>query len=170
MDQPYPTVPGVLRALNRRFGSASLPIVVERLHRWGYVRSDGRVGHGVIGVPSLLLTARGRTSGTPRTSVLIYAADGHDLVLVASNRGGDRDPQWLLNIRAEPAVQVMVGRQRLAGRARVVERGAADYERLWALVNANNERRYEGYQAATTRPIPLVVITPTGQQVAQRPT
>jgi len=41
-----------------------------------------------------------------------------------------------------------------------VVRGDADYERLWDLVNKENGDRYRSYQRATTRPIPMVVLTP----------
>jgi len=45
-----------------------------------------------------------------------------------------------------------------AGRA-VVERGEADYARLWRAVNDVNRGRYDEYQAKTGRPIPLVRLT-----------
>jgi hypothetical protein len=35
-----------------------------------------------------------------------------------------------------------------------------DYARLWRIVNANNADRYDGYQARTSRPIPVVRLTP----------
>jgi F420H(2)-dependent quinone reductase len=38
--------------------------------------------------------------------------------------------------------------------------GDADYERLWDIVNKSNADRYRGYQRATTRPIPVVVLAP----------
>ena len=34
------------------------------------------------------------------------------------------------------------------------------YPRLWRIVNKNNRNMYEGYQKKTTRPIPVVVLTP----------
>jgi hypothetical protein len=36
-----------------------------------------------------------------------------------------------------------------------------DYARLWRIVNANNADRYNAYQRKTTRPIPVVTLTPT---------
>ena len=75
-------------------------------------------------------------------------------MVVASNGGDDRAPGWLHNVRAEPVVEVQVGAGRRHATARVVERGEPDYDRLWALVNANNHGRYDGYQARTTRPHP----------------
>jgi deazaflavin-dependent oxidoreductase (nitroreductase family) len=131
-----------------------------RFHQRVYEATGGRVGHRLIGVPCLLLRTTGRRSGALRTNALVYAVDGRDRVVVASNGGDDRAPGWLHNVRAEPVVEVQVGAGRRHATARVVERGEPDYDRLWALVNANNHGRYDGYQARTTRPIPLVVLTP----------
>ncbi len=131
-----------------------------RIHHSLYVATDGRFGHRSIGVPSLLLRTKGRRTGTERVATLIYARDGDDYVLVASNGGHDRAPAWLLNIEAEPRVGVQVGRRRTTGRARVVGAQDAEHERLWRLVNANNHARYEGYQRRTQRPIPVIVVTP----------
>jgi len=49
----------------------------------------------------------------------------------------------------------------MSGAARVVEREDADYARLWKLVNDNNRGRYDAYQSMTSRPIPLVVVSPS---------
>jgi deazaflavin-dependent oxidoreductase (nitroreductase family) len=133
---------------------------VLRLHGQLYERSDGRVGHRMIGVPTLLLRSTGRRTGALRCNALVYAADGSDYVLVASNGGSDHPPGWLFNVRAQPAVEVQVARRRSPGTARVLEPGDADYERLWRLVNDHNHGRYDAYQRGTARPIPLVVVTP----------
>jgi deazaflavin-dependent oxidoreductase (nitroreductase family) len=133
---------------------------VLQLHERLYKSTGGRVGHSMIGVPTLLLSTTGRRSGTTRTSALVYARDGEDYLLVASNGGADSPPAWLHNVRAHPDVEVQIARERRRGAARVVESGDPDYERLWRLVNDNNHDRYTAYQRQTTRPIPVVVITP----------
>jgi len=71
--------------------------------------SGGRLGNAFLGVPVLLLTTVGRKSGKLRTRPLYYLEleDGR-YVLVASNAGTARDPAWLLNLRANPHVQVEV--------------------------------------------------------------
>jgi deazaflavin-dependent oxidoreductase (nitroreductase family) len=130
------------------------------LHQRLYERTDGRIGHRLIGVPSLLLRTTGRRSGDIRTSALVYARDGSDYVLVPSNGGSDRAPGWLFNIEAKPAVEIQVGRRRSAAAARVVSADDAGYPRLWKLVNDRNHGRYDGYQTKTSRKIPLVVVTP----------
>jgi deazaflavin-dependent oxidoreductase (nitroreductase family) len=129
-----------------------------KLHQALYERSDGRVGHRMIGVPTLLLRSTGRRSGAQRCNALVYAKDGADYVLVASNGGSDRGPGWLFNVRAKPEVEVQVARRKIAGTARILDREDEDYARLWRLVNDNNHGRYDAYQAQTARQIPLVVV------------
>jgi deazaflavin-dependent oxidoreductase (nitroreductase family) len=139
----------------------SLTGQVLRLHEQLYMRSDGRVGHGMLGVPTLLLRTTGRRSGATRTNALVYARDGDRYLLVASNGGADRHPSWLHNLRANPAVELQIGRGRLAGTAEAIEPSDPSYERLWSIVNANNKDRYTAYQSQTSRPIPVVAVTPS---------
>jgi deazaflavin-dependent oxidoreductase (nitroreductase family) len=133
---------------------------VLRVHAWLYERTDGRIGHRFVGVRCLLLRTTGRRTGKVRTSVLVYARDDENYLVVASNNGSDRPSAWLLNLEAKPEVEIQVARQHLAGRAAVVRPDDPEYPRLWKAVNANNHNRYSGYQAKTTRPIPVVVVTP----------
>jgi deazaflavin-dependent oxidoreductase (nitroreductase family) len=137
----------------------SIQASVLRLHQLLYERSDGRVGHRMVGVPTLLLRSTGRRSGEQRCNALVYAKDGTDYVLVASNGGSDNAPGWFFNVSAKPEVQVQVARSTIAGTARVLERGNEDYDRLWKLVNDNNHGRYDAYQAGTARQIPVVVVS-----------
>ena len=132
------------------------------VHQAVYDITDGRVGHRMLGVPCLLLRTTGRRTGKSRTSALVYARDGEDYVVVASLGGSDRAPAWLHNVRADPHVGVQVGRERFSAVATLVERGDADYARLWRSVNEVNRGRYDAYQAKTSRPIPLVRLTPVG--------
>lgn len=130
------------------------------VHQNLYERSGGRIGHGLIGVPSALLRTTGRRTGQARTSALVYARDGRDYLVVASNGGSDRPPGWLFNIEAEPNVEIQVGRMRTAASARIVTADDPGYPRLWKAVNDNNHGRYGRYQAKTSRKIPVVVVTP----------
>jgi deazaflavin-dependent oxidoreductase (nitroreductase family) len=134
---------------------------VLRVHEAIYKLTDGRVGHRMIGVPTLLLRTTGRRSGAVRTNGLVYARDGEDYLVVASNGGADRPPAWLYNLQANPAVEIQIGRERREGTARVLKPSDDSYERLWQVVNANNRDRYTAYQKKTTRPIPIVAIRPT---------
>jgi len=115
----------------------------------------------MIGVPTLLLRTTGRRSGATRTNGLVYARDGDDYLVVASNGGADRPPAWLHNLRANPEVEIQIARERRKATARAVEPPDTDYARLWKIVNDHNRDRYIAYQQQTTRPIPVIVIRPT---------
>jgi deazaflavin-dependent oxidoreductase (nitroreductase family) len=131
------------------------------VHQFLYERTDGRIGHRILGTPTLLLRTTGRRSGARRTNALVYGSDGADYVVVASKGGDDHPPAWLLNITAQPNVEVQVGRERRPALARVVDHHDRDFDRLWRLVNDNNSGRYDGYQAKTKRQIPVVVLSPS---------
>ena len=133
---------------------------VLRIHEQLYKRSDGRIGHNMIGVPTLLLRTTGRRSGVTRTNALVYARDGNDYLVVASNGGADRPPGWLHNVRAKPEVEIQIGRERQPAKTRIVEPSDPSYDRLWKVVNANNRDRYTAYQQKTSRPIPVIAIAP----------
>jgi deazaflavin-dependent oxidoreductase (nitroreductase family) len=66
----------------------------------------------------------------------------------------------LHNVRARPHVGVQVGRERFPAVATVVEKGDDDYDRIWRIADDNNAGRYQRYQERTTRPIPVVRLTP----------
>jgi F420H(2)-dependent quinone reductase len=136
----------------------SLTGQVLRVHAALYKRTDGRLGHRTLGVPTLLLRTTGRRSGATRTNAPVYARDGDEFLVVASNGGADRPPAWLYNLQANPAVEIQIGRERRRGTARIVEPPAPDYDRLWKLVNENNRDRYTAYQKQTSRPIPVIAI------------
>lgn len=131
-----------------------------RFHQAVYEGTRGRIGHRMIGVPSLLLTSTGRRSGQRRTAALVYAADGPSYIVVASNGGADKPPGWLHNVKADPSVEVQVGRKRWDGTASAIGPDDPDYARLWKLVNERNRGRYDRYQSKTERPIELVRLTP----------
>jgi len=133
---------------------------VLRAHEKLYVASDGRIGHKMIGVPTLLMRSTGRRTGATRTNGLVYARDDNDYLVVASNGGADKPPAWLHNVKADPSVEVQVGRDRQPATARVIEPSDPDYERLWKIVNENNKDRYTAYQEKTSRPIPVIALTP----------
>jgi deazaflavin-dependent oxidoreductase (nitroreductase family) len=114
----------------------------------------------MLGVPTLLLRTTGRRSGEVRTNGLVYARDGADYLVVASKGGADKPPAWLLNLQAKPEVEIQIGRERQHARSRVVEPSDPDYARLWKIVNENNGDRYTAYQKLTSRPIPVVALTP----------
>jgi deazaflavin-dependent oxidoreductase (nitroreductase family) len=122
-----------------------------------YQETDGEVGYLWNGVPILLLTTKGRRTGQLRTTPLIFASDGGDYLIVASQGGAPTHPLWYLNLLEEPAAQIQVRGEHIA----VTAHSATDEEkpRLWAIV-AGVWPNYDTYQTRTDRQIPVVVLRP----------
>ncbi len=124
-----------------------------------YRETDGAVGYEWNGVPTLLLTTKGRKSGEPRTIAIIFRQVGDAQVLIASKGGSPTHPLWYLNIEADPEVEVQIKGERFAARARTAE--GEERERLWAEAVAGWPN-YDVYQSRTTRRIPVVVLERKG--------
>jgi deazaflavin-dependent oxidoreductase (nitroreductase family) len=133
---------------------------VLQVHDTVYQKSKGWIGHRTLWVPSLLLHTVGAKTGKQRTTSLTYARDGDKYLIVASKGGAPRAPGWYHNLKANPHVEINVGPRRFAVTARPALSGDPDYQRLWQIVNKNNQNRYNEYQKKTSRPIPVVVLTP----------
>jgi deazaflavin-dependent oxidoreductase (nitroreductase family) len=136
-----------------------LPTVL-RVHDTVYQKTNGWIGHRTLGIPSLLLHTVGAKTGAARTASLTYARDGDNYLIVASKGGDPKAPGWYHNLKANPNVEINVGPKRFAVTAKPVQPDDPDYARLWQIVNKNNSNRYEAYQKKTSRPIPVVVLTP----------
>jgi F420H(2)-dependent quinone reductase len=141
------------------FEQGVLPRVL-RIHDAIYQNTNGWIGHRTLGIPSLLLHTVGAKTGTARTASLSYARDGKNYLIVASKSGAPSAPGWYHNLKANPNVEINVGIKRFGVTAKPVLPDDPDYARLWQIVNKNNGNRYEAYQKKTSRPIPVVVLTP----------
>ncbi|QLY28810.1 nitroreductase family deazaflavin-dependent oxidoreductase [Nocardia huaxiensis] len=138
--------------------------VMGRAQVWTYRRTGGRIGgKWRIGagfrkpVPTLLLEHRGRTSGTIYTTPLLYITDGPDTIVVASQGGLPKHPQWYRNLVAHPDIHIQIGRTRHPVRA--VTADPQQRARLWPmLVDAYAD--FDTYQAWTEREIPVVILRP----------
>ena len=122
-----------------------------------YRTTNGWIGHRILTTEAVLLTTRGRRSGSPRVTPLTATLDGHRLVLVASNGGAHKHPDWCLNLLDHPQVEVQRGSAKREMLARTAD--ADEREALWPRVVATYHG-YEGYQRRTRREIPLVVCEP----------
>jgi deazaflavin-dependent oxidoreductase (nitroreductase family) len=83
--------------------------------------------------------------------------DGESVVLVASYGGDDRHPQWFLNLRDNPEVEITMEGNTRQLRARVAS--PEEKATLWPRVVAAH-RGYGQYQQRTDRDIPLVICEP----------
>jgi deazaflavin-dependent oxidoreductase (nitroreductase family) len=147
----HPIVPKVIKLMAR---------VQVRVFKatGGRIGSKWRIGAGFRRpVPTLLLEHVGRRSGTTYTTPLLYLLDGPDVVIVASQGGLPRNPQWLHNLRANPDTRVWLKREVRDVRARVAD--PQERARLWPLL-VELYADFEVYQATTDREIPVVILAP----------
>ena len=108
-------------------------------------------------MPVLLLTTNGRRTGKLRTTPLTFLRDGADLVVIASNGGSDRPPDWSLNLQHDPHAVVQIGRDKSTVTAKTASPDKR--ERLWPVITAAYQG-YATYQQKTTRQIPVVLLIP----------
>jgi deazaflavin-dependent oxidoreductase (nitroreductase family) len=126
-------------------------------HRALYRITGGVIGRRLVANDMLLLTTRGRSTGSEHTVPLLYLVDRDRLVVIASYGGRDRHPEWYLNLVAEPSVTAQIGRRRLSLHARTATED--EREAWWPRVVAAYSD-YAAYQRRTNRQIPLVVLEP----------
>ncbi|MFG1774444.1 nitroreductase family deazaflavin-dependent oxidoreductase [Nocardia salmonicida] len=138
----------------------------SRAQAWVYRRTNGRVGATWrIGagfrkpVPTLLLEHRGRKSGKIFTAPLLYLVDGQDLVIVGSQGGLAKHPQWYLNLLADPNAHVRIRAEHYPVLARVAD--AEQRQRLWPRLT-ELYADFDAYQSWTEREIPVVILSRTG--------
>jgi deazaflavin-dependent oxidoreductase (nitroreductase family) len=116
-------------------------------------------------MPVLLLTTTGRSSGRKRTTPLTFFREGADLVVIASNGGADRPPDWSLNLQRNPSAVVAIGTAELIVTARAAS--PEEHERLWPRITTTYPG-YAEYQERTTRQIPVIILTPDFEQEAKQ--
>jgi len=92
-----------------------------------------------------------------RTNPVLYLADGDRLVIVASYGGAPQNPDWYLNLVANPSVEVQIGKIRrpMTARTATPEERATYWPQVVAMFGP-----YDDYQQKTEREIPLVVLEP----------
>lgn len=108
-------------------------------------------------MPILLLTTIGRKSGKRYTTPLVYLADGDDYVIVASNGGQARLPNWWLNLRQNNQAHIELGKKELRVSAR--QASPEERQRLWPRVIAYHAG-HEQYQERTPYLLPLIILHP----------
>jgi len=108
------------------------------------------------GRPLLLLTTTGAKSGERRTTPMMYVPDGDRLLVIASNAGAPKDPDWYHNLVAHPEVTVEVGTETFDAIAVITE--GQERQRLWARI-VESYPFFTDHQAKVTRQIPVIVLT-----------
>jgi deazaflavin-dependent oxidoreductase (nitroreductase family) len=120
--------------------------------------NGGKVGGPFEGAPMLLLTSTGAKSGQPRTSPMMYLADGGRYLVFASKGGAPSNPDWYHNLVAHPDASIELGTERFGVKATVITGAERDelYARQAALYPGFAE-----YEAKTTRTIPVIALEKT---------
>lgn len=100
-----------------------------------------------------LVTARGARSGEPRPFVTLAMPAGNDLILVASNWGGEKHPAWYFNLKQNPEVDVLF--RGFNGKMATTELAGRERSSMWERLVSFNPQ-YATYQAGTRRRIPVL--------------
>ncbi|ROS78808.1 nitroreductase family deazaflavin-dependent oxidoreductase [Cellulomonas sp. PhB143] len=119
-----------------------------------FERTDGAEGNTMGGVPIVVVTMLGASSGKVRKTPLMRVEHDGAYALFASKGGAPEHPTWYRNLLAHPDVEVQDGAQRHDYRVREVhdDERSAWWERGTAVWPA-----YDEYQAKTDRLIPVLV-------------
>ncbi len=112
----------------------------------------------IAGLDELLLTVRGRRSGLPRTTPLLYVPHGDAYLVAGSNWGDSKRPAWVLNLVANRDATVTVRRRSHPVRARQVN--GREREELWQKL-VGVWPNYTKYAERTDREIPVFVLERT---------
>lgn len=112
-------------------------------------------GDAFKGRPLLLLTTTGARSGQRHTTPMMYVRDGERLLVIASNAGAQKHPDWYYNLVAHPHVTVEVGRETFEATAVVTE--GAERQQLWESI-VEHYPFFADHQAKVTREIPVAAL------------
>ena len=107
------------------------------------------------GLPVIIVTHRGRKTGATRKTPLMRAVDGSSYILVASQGGAPKHPNWYHNLKAEPIVEIRDETEIYSMRVREVV-DSAERQRLWEIA-VQAYPPYQEYQERTNRVIPVFV-------------
>ncbi|MEU3661596.1 nitroreductase/quinone reductase family protein [Streptomyces sp. NPDC032940] len=131
--------------------------VVERFRAQ---RGTGSIGDMMHADRMLLLTHTGARTGTRRTTPMgFWRLQGDRLVVVASNAGAPRHPDWFHNVVAHPEVTVELGPDTWQAVATVLD--APGRALLWPLL-LEQAPFFARHQEQTDRVIPLVELRRSG--------
>jgi deazaflavin-dependent oxidoreductase (nitroreductase family) len=158
-----------LRRLAARARNATRSSAKERtMSRWeswritpaifsAHARLYRLLGGRLVGKNILVLTTTGRRSGRSRSTPLYFTRDREDYVIIASNGGEDRYPGWWYNVKANPDVEIQVGREHM----RCVARAASDADTpvLFAKLSAVYGG-YRRYREQTRRALTIFHLEP----------
>jgi deazaflavin-dependent oxidoreductase (nitroreductase family) len=107
------------------------------------------------GRPLLLLTTIGARTGIMRTTPMMFVHDGERLLVIASNAGAPRHPDWYLNLVAHPDVSVEMTGESFPAKAVVLQ--GEERDRVFAGI-VEKYPFFADHQAKVRRTIPVVAL------------
>lgn len=138
---------------------------MAKVQVWLFERTNGRIGNKWrVGagfrkpVPTFLLEHRGRKSGKLFTTPVLYLEHGGTWVVVASQGGLPKNPQWYHNLLVHPQTRIHIkGRRDVDVVASVAD--ATQRAELWPLL-VDLYADFAKYAAWADREIPVMILTP----------
>lgn len=109
-------------------------------------------------LPVIIVTNRGRKTGAIRKTPLMRVADGKNYILVASQGGAPKNPEWYHNLKADPHVEIRDKTDVHTMRVREVV-DPVEREQLWKIA-VKAFPPYQEYQNKTERLIPIFLAEP----------
>src|SRR3954465_10172103 len=122
-----------------------------------YEASDGAEANTLRGVPVIVLTSVGATSGKLRKNALMRVEHDGEYAVVASQGGAPKHPQWYHNLVANPHVELQDGPVLRDYLAREV---TGDEKTLWWSRAVEVWPDYAKSRAKTPGSIPVFVLEP----------
>jgi deazaflavin-dependent oxidoreductase (nitroreductase family) len=119
-------------------------------------RSGGELPRGMHHDRLVLLTTKGARTGREHTTPMMFHADGDRLLVIASNAGAPRHPDWYRNLVADPHVTVEVGGTRYEAVAAPLT--GEDRERTWTMLKQAYPFLVD-HEKQAAREIPVVALT-----------
>jgi deazaflavin-dependent oxidoreductase (nitroreductase family) len=140
----------MIRFASTRIGSWVVRTLTP-LDRYVITRSRGRyTALGPLGAPTMLLTTTGAVTGQTRTTPLLFARDGDDILVAGSNFGQEHHPAWSKNLIVHPDATATVGGEAVSVTAELLrgDDAQAGFEKMIEVVPV-----YAEYRNRTTRAI-----------------
>jgi deazaflavin-dependent oxidoreductase (nitroreductase family) len=106
----------------------------------------------------LLLTTTGARTGEPRTTPMMFHRHDGRLLVMASNNGAPKPPDWFHNLVANPEVTVEIGDERYAAVATSL--AGDELAAAWADITAANPF-FLDHEKEAGRSIPVVALDRT---------
>ena len=120
-----------------------------------YESSGGTQGTTLRGLPVIIVTNQGRSTGATRKTPLMRVADEDRYILVASRGGAPKNPLWYYNLKANPDIEIRDEQNVHPMKAREVI-DPSERQRVWDIA-VKAFPPYQDYQHRTDRTIPIFV-------------